>query len=78
MANTMFPKLYEARSLVRPAFTSIGRVLTTKITVDTDPASSPRLALTSRPFPLACWFLIHYIESKLTKSTMYSKSFASI
>jgi hypothetical protein len=34
----MLPRLYEARSLVRPALTSIGRVLATKIAVESDPS----------------------------------------
>jgi hypothetical protein len=55
-ANTMFPRLYEARSLVRLALRSIGRVLTTKIAVDTDPASSGRLALTFPPLPAGFLF----------------------
>ena len=55
--------------MVLPAFTSIGRVLATKTAVDTDPASNAKLELTLHPFTRL--LLIHYTESKLTKSTVY-------
>lgn len=46
LARTMLPRLYERRSLVRIALTSMGMVLAAKITVETAPARSGMLIAT--------------------------------
>jgi hypothetical protein len=44
----MLPRLYELRSLVRRALTSIGRTLDAKITVEAIPASTGMLVVDMR------------------------------
>src|SRR5918999_738746 len=44
LLSKILPTLYELRSFVRAAFTNIGRVLKTKMAVETAPASTGRLA----------------------------------
>jgi hypothetical protein len=45
LASTMFPRLYEVRSFVRAALTSMGSVLSAKSTVETVPARTATLPL---------------------------------
>ncbi len=45
-ASRMLPRLYDERSRVRYAFTSIGSVLAAKISVDAIPAMIGRLLMT--------------------------------
>jgi hypothetical protein len=45
LASTMLPRLYEPRSFVRAALTSMGSVLSAKSTVETVPARTAILPL---------------------------------
>jgi hypothetical protein len=45
LASTRLPRLYDVRSRVRRALTSIGNVLAAKITVEVIPASTGRLVV---------------------------------
>jgi hypothetical protein len=47
LASTMLPRLYEAKSFVRTALISMGSVLSANRTVETDPAITPTLALST-------------------------------
>jgi len=47
LASTMLPRLYEARSFVRAALINMGSVLSAKSTVETVPARTATLLLTT-------------------------------
>jgi hypothetical protein len=48
LASTMLPRLYDVRSFERAALTSMGSVLSAKSTVETVPARTATLPLTTK------------------------------
>jgi hypothetical protein len=52
LLKTMLPRLYELRSLLRTAFTSMGTTLEAKMSVETVPASI------GRPMSMAASFVV--------------------